>query len=83
MELVNAVARLQKELEEFRAESGYGSVRRSAIPDQTSGGSGFMSTSVPMCSKYGFCIGVSEGIVDLRLIIMLLVGMSWADVLSC
>ena len=33
-----------------------------------------------MCSKYGFCIGMSEGIMDLRLIIMLLVRMSWADV---
>ena len=48
VELVNAVARLQKELEEFRAESGYGSARWSAIPAQTSGGSGFTSTSVPM-----------------------------------
>ena len=44
----DAVAQLQKELEEFRAESGYGSSRRSAIPAQTSGGSGFTSTSVPM-----------------------------------
>ena len=35
-----------------------------------------------MCSKYGFCIVMSEGIIDLRLIIMLLVGMSSADVLS-
>ena len=48
VELVNAVARLQKELEEFWAESGYGSTRRSVIPAQTSGGSGFTSTSVPM-----------------------------------
>ena len=35
-----------------------------------------------MCSKYGFSIVMSEGIIDLRLIVMLLVGMSWADVLS-
>ena len=42
------VARLQKEVEEFRAKSGYGSARRSAVPSQTSGGSGFTSTPVPM-----------------------------------
>ena len=35
-----------------------------------------------MCSKYGFGIVMSEGIIDLRLIVMLLAGMSWADVLS-
>ena len=35
-----------------------------------------------MCSKYGFGIVMSEGIIDVRLIVMLLVGMSWADVLS-
>ena len=28
------------------------------------------------CSKYGFCIIIPEGIIDLRLIIMLLVRMS-------
>ena len=48
VELYDVVARLQKELEEFRAESGYSIARRSAIPAQTSGGSGFTSTSVPM-----------------------------------
>ena len=48
VELVDVVARLQKELEEFRAKSGYGSAKRWAIPAQTSGGSGFTSTSVPM-----------------------------------
>ena len=42
------VARLQKEVEEFRAESGYGGSRRSAIPPRPSGWSGFTSTSVPM-----------------------------------
>ena len=42
------VAQLQKEVEEFRAESGCGSARRSAIPSQTSGWSGFTSTPVPM-----------------------------------
>ena len=35
-----------------------------------------------MCSKYGFGIAMSEGIIYLRLRIMLLVGMSWADVWS-
>ena len=39
---------LQKELVEFRTEFGYCSARRSAIPSQTSDGSGFTSTSVPM-----------------------------------
>ena len=29
-----------------------------------------------ICSKCGFCIIMPEGIIDLRLIIMLLVGMS-------
>ena len=48
VELVDVVARLQKEVEEFWAESGYGSARRTAIPAQTSGGSGFTLTSVPM-----------------------------------
>ena len=43
VELVDAVARLQKELAEF----GYGSARRPASSSQTSGGSGFTSTSVP------------------------------------
>ena len=42
------VARLQKEVEEFRAESVYGGSRRSAIPPQPSGWSGFASTPVPM-----------------------------------
>ena len=42
------VARLQKEMEEFRAESGYGGSRRSAIPPQPSGWSGFTSTPIPM-----------------------------------
>ena len=48
VELADVLARLQKEVEEFRAESGYGSARRSAIPSQTSGWSGFTSTPVPM-----------------------------------
>ena len=38
--------------------------------------------NVNMCSKYGFYIIVPEGIIDLRLMVMLLVGISWADVLS-
>ena len=48
VELVEAVAWLQKELAEFRTKFGYGSARRLEIPSQTSGGSGFTSTSVPM-----------------------------------
>ena len=48
VDLADVVARLQKEVEEFRVESGYGSARRSAIPTRTSGGSRFTSTSVPM-----------------------------------
>ena len=35
-----------------------------------------------MCRKYGFGIVMSKGIIFLRLRIMLLVGMSGADVLS-
>ena len=48
VDLADVVARLQKEVEEFRAESGYGGSRRSAIPPQPSGWSGFTSTPVPM-----------------------------------
>ena len=48
VDLADVGARLQKELEEFRAESGYGNARRSVIPTRTSGGSGFTSTPVPM-----------------------------------
>ena len=48
---------------------------------------GLMQTNLDVldqhtCSKYGFGIVMLEGIIDLRLIVMLLVGMSWADVLS-
>ena len=35
-----------------------------------------------ICSKYGFGIVISVGILYLRLRIELLAGMSWADVLS-
>ena len=35
VDLADVVARLQKEVEEFRAQSGYGSARRSAIPTRT------------------------------------------------
>ena len=48
VDLADVVARLQKEVEEFRAESGYGGSRRSAIPPQPSGWSRFTSTPVPM-----------------------------------
>ena len=51
VEMVDVVARLQKELEEFRAESGYTSARRSVMPTQTSGGSRCTSTSVPMYAR--------------------------------
>ena len=47
VELVDTVARLQKELAEFRTEFGYGSTRRPASSSQTTRGSGFTSTSVP------------------------------------
>ena len=50
VDLADVVACLQKEVEEFRAESGYGSSRRSAIPPRPSGWSGFTSTPVPMYS---------------------------------
>ena len=59
VELADAVARLQKELEEFRTESGYGSARRSAIPSQTSGWSGFTSTPLP--SMRGSPVGTNIG----------------------
>ena len=48
VDLADVVAWLQKEVEEFRAESGYSSARRSAIPTRTSGWSGFTSTPAPM-----------------------------------
>ena len=48
VDLADVVARLQKEVEELRAESGYGSARRSVIPTWTMGWSGFMSMQVPM-----------------------------------
>ena len=48
VDLADVVARLQKEIEEFRAESGCGSTRRSAVPTRTLGWSGFTSTAVPM-----------------------------------
>ena len=50
VDLADVVACLQKEVEEFRTESGYGSARRSAIPTRPSGWSGFTSTPVPMYS---------------------------------
>ena len=48
VDLADVVAHLQKEVEEFRAQSGYGGSRRSAIPPQPSGWSRFTSTPVPM-----------------------------------
>ena len=48
-------------VEEFRAESGYGSARRSAIPSQTSGWSGFTSTPVPMYGGGGGGVLVQLG----------------------
>ena len=48
VDLPDMLARLQKEVEEFQAESGYGGSRRSAIPPRPSGWSGFTSTPVPM-----------------------------------
>ena len=48
VDLADVIARLQKEVEEFRTESGYGGSRRSAIPPRPSGWSGFTSMQVPM-----------------------------------
>ena len=48
VDLADVVARLQKEVEDFWAESGYGGSRKSVIPPQPSGWSGFTSTPVPM-----------------------------------
>ena len=48
VDLADVVARLQKEVEEFRAESGYGGSRRSAITPQPLDWSGLTSTPVPM-----------------------------------
>ena len=47
VKLVDAVLRLQKDMEEFRAESGYGSAGRQATPVQTSGRHRFTSAPVP------------------------------------
>ena len=47
VKLVDAVLQLRKDLEEFRAGSGYGSAGRPVIPAQTSGRSRFTSTPVP------------------------------------
>ena len=47
VKLVAAVLRLQKDMEEFRAESGYGSAGSQATQVQTSGRSRFTSTPVP------------------------------------
>ena len=48
VDLADVVARLQKEVEDFRTESGYGGCRKSVVPPQSSGWSGFTSTPVPM-----------------------------------
>ena len=47
VELVDAVALLQKDMAEFRTEFGYGSARKPASSSQTTRRSGFTSTSVP------------------------------------
>ena len=47
VKLVDAVLQRQKDLEEFLAESGYGSAGRQITPAQTSGRSRFTSTPVP------------------------------------
>ena len=48
VDLADLVACLQKEVEEFRAESGYGGSRSSAVPPRPSGWLGDTSTPVPM-----------------------------------
>ena len=50
VELEDAVARLQKELAEYRKEFGYGDVRGPANSSQTTRRSGLTSTSVPRYS---------------------------------
>ena len=47
VELEDAVARLQKELAEYRKEFGYGGARGPVNSSQTTRRSGFTSTSVP------------------------------------
>ena len=69
VDLADVVARLQKEVEEFRAEFGYGGSRRSAIPPRPSGRSGFTSTPVPMYAgktSWGQYRQVFEAIVSLN-----------------
>ena len=51
VKLADVVLRLQKDMEEFRAESGYDSAGRQATPVQTSGRSGFTSTPVPRYAR--------------------------------
>ena len=46
--IADVVARLQKEVEDFRSESGYDCPGKTLIPPQQSGWAGFTSTSVPM-----------------------------------
>ena len=46
--LADVVARLQKEVEDFRSESGYDCPGKTLIPPQPAGWAGFMSTCVPM-----------------------------------
>ena len=48
VDLADVVAHLQKEVEEFRVESGLGGSRSSAIPPRSSGWSGYTSSPVPM-----------------------------------
>ena len=48
VDLADVVACLQKEVEAFRAESGYGRHSRPTTPPRPSGWSGYMSTPVPM-----------------------------------
>ena len=50
VELEDSVARLQKELAEYRKEFGYGGARGPENSSQTTRRSGFMSTSVPRYS---------------------------------
>ena len=51
VELVDAVARLQKELAEFRTEFGYGSARMPANSSQTSGVGIYVDVGAHVCGE--------------------------------
>ena len=48
VDLADVVAGLQKEVKDFRSESGYDCFKKTVIPPQPSGWAGFTSMTVPM-----------------------------------